>query len=100
MSLATCCLNFSVKQTTLTCTLNKPRKSHYGWRIREGGKSSSESLRALGNGRGEAIQGMALNASFVSIEHTSISINSTSISQTNGGFDGGGQLGGELDIAS
>ncbi len=66
----------------------------------EGGKSSSESLRALGNGRGEAVQGMATNASFVSIEHTSISINSTSISQTNGGFDGGGQLGGELDIAS
>ncbi len=63
----------------------------------EGGQSSNESLRALGNGRGDAIQGMAMNASF---EHTSISIDSTSISQTNGGFDGGGQLGGELDIAS
>lgn len=66
----------------------------------EGGQSSNESLRALGNGRGDTIQGMAMNASFVSIESTSISINSTSISQSNGGFDGGGQLGGELDIAS
>lgn len=68
--------------------------------IAEGGQSSNESLRALGNGRGDAIQGQAMNASFVSIEYTSISITSTSISQTTGGFDGGGQLGGELDIAS
>jgi len=66
----------------------------------EGGQSSNESLRALGNGRGEAIQGMTINSSFVSVEYTSISINSTSISQTTGGFDNGGQLGGELDIAS
>jgi len=66
----------------------------------EGGQSSNESLRALGNGRGDAIQGITLNSSSVSIEYTSISINSTSLAQSTGGFDNGGPLGGELDIAS
>jgi len=66
----------------------------------DGGQSSHESLRSLGNGRGDAMNGLAMNASFVSIEYTSISINSTTLSQTATGAETGGQLGGKIDVAS
>jgi len=62
-----------------------------------GGNGDGQSLQSLGNGRGDAVQGMAMNASSFSFEYTSISFSSTTFTQS-GEIGGVENLGQELDI--